>query len=88
MKYNDSLIVKRVPKWIRERTRENMEVYSMGLYDAFNDAVLSYPKRASAALRNAWYFSDYREYIPSAYLPRFLNFTEYPPEFRTGRETK
>ena len=37
--YIDSLIVRRVPKWIRERTHENMEVYNMCLSDSFEEAI-------------------------------------------------
>ena len=35
MYYDNDLIIGRVPKKIKERTKENMEVYNMGLYDSF-----------------------------------------------------
>ena len=39
MFYYDSLIIGRVPKKIKDRTRENMEVYNMCLSDSFEEAV-------------------------------------------------
>lgn len=38
MFYDDDLIIGRVPKNVKERTKENMEVYNMTLYDAFQEA--------------------------------------------------
>ena len=38
MTYSDDLIVKRVAKQVRERTKENMNVYFLGLADAFDEA--------------------------------------------------
>lgn len=76
MKYSDELIVKKVSKAVRERTRVNMEKYSMSLGDAFNEAVRS--KGRSKNLQLAFYNNDYREYIPSAYYPEYLDFDKYP----------
>ena len=70
MFYDDSLIVCRGPKWIRQRVQDNMEYYNMDLYDSFDEAVRSYPRlHESKKLYNAFYHSDYRQYIPSAYYP-------------------
>jgi hypothetical protein len=66
--FSENLIVRRVPKWIKERTRENMSVYCMGLSDAFAEAVRSYPKlKKNSELWRAWYYDDFRSYIPTAY---------------------
>ena len=63
-------IVKRVPKWIADRTQGNMDNWGMSLYDAFEESVREYPKlKKGSKLWNAWYNSDFREYIPSAYMP-------------------
>jgi len=79
MYYDDSLIVRRVPKWIKERTRENMDVYLMSLNDSFEEAVKNYPKlKKGSELWKAWYYSDFRKYIPSAYRPEYLDFLNYP----------
>ena len=75
--YSDDLIVKRVSKAIRERTRENMDVHMMSLNDAFSEAVRECGTK-SKELLHAWYFSDYRKYIPSAYIPDYLDFNKYP----------
>ena len=45
---------KRVPKAIKERTRENMEVYNMCLSDAFEEAVKTLAKK-DTNLWWAWY---------------------------------
>lgn len=79
MFYDDSLIVRRVPKWIRERTRDNMEYYCMGLYDSFQEAVRNYPKLTRGSeLWKAWYYDDFRLYIPSAMNPERMDFNKYP----------
>lgn len=75
--YSEDMIVKRVPKAVRERTKENMEQYHMSLYDAFDEAVRHVSPKG-AELRNAWFFSDYRKFIPEAYLPKYLNFKLFP----------
>ena len=75
----DDLIVRRVPKWIVERTRENIEVYNMCLSDSFAEAVRNYPKlKRGSELWKAWYYDDFRKYIPSAYRPETLDFCKYP----------
>lgn len=77
MYYSDDLIVGNVPDDVRERTKENMEVFSMGLYDAFDDAVRECV-HTTCELFVAWYVSDYRKFIPDAYLPKYLNFELFP----------
>ena len=77
MWYSDDLIVKRVSRQVRERTRENMEIYNMSLSDAFEEAARNYAKRGSD-LYLAFYTSDFREYNPSAYQEKYLDFEKYP----------
>ena len=79
MFYHDDLIVRRVPKWIRERTRDNMDNYGMALYDAFAEAVRNYPKlKRGSELWKAWYYDDFRLYIPSDIEPSHMDFRKYP----------
>lgn len=75
--YTEDLIVKRVSKKVRKRTRENMDVYCMGLSDAFEEAAKTYAKPGTE-LYKAWYHSDFRKYIPSAYRAEYLDFSKYP----------
>ena len=75
--YSNDLIVKRVSKKVRERTRENMDIYCMNLSDAFKEAAFTYAKNGTK-LYKAWYHDDFREFIPSAYDPKYLNFKQYP----------
>ena len=72
-----NLIVKSVPKAIVLKTEQNMKELHLDLYDAFKNAVTETHCK-SVRLRHAWYFDDYREYIPSAYLPEYLDFDKYP----------
>lgn len=68
---------KRVPKAIENRTKENMKVYNMTFIDAFEEAVRTLAKK-NTRLWKAWYYSDFREYIPSEYIEKYLDFKEYP----------
>lgn len=80
MYYTDDFIVKKVPKKVRARTKENMEKYEMILSDAFEEAAKTYAKPGTE-LWKAWYFSDYRKYIPSAYDPKYLDLEKYPLKY-------
>lgn len=77
MFYNDELIVGNVPQKIRKRIQENMEVYNMCLSDSFEEAVKTYAKEGTE-LWKAWYYSDFRKFIPSVYREESLNFVKYP----------
>lgn len=80
MSYKDDLIIGRVPKKIKEETKKNMEKYCMGLYDAFNEAARTYARKGTE-LWKAWYYDDFRKFIPSAYLPEYLDFSKYPLKY-------
>lgn len=80
MIYFDDYIVKRVPKEVRKRTKENMEVYFMDLYDAFDEAARKFAKKGTE-LWKAWYYCDLRKYIPSAYNEEYLDFNAYPMKY-------
>lgn len=80
MFYDDSLIIGRVPKKIKDRTKENMEVYNMCLSDSFEEAVKELAKYGTE-LWKAWYYSDFRKFIPSAYNPEYLDFSKYPLKY-------
>lgn len=77
MKYNNDLIVGNVLVAVRDRVRENMDVFGMGLYDAFDEAVRECV-HTPCELFAAWYVSDYRKFIPEAYLPKYLDFDLFP----------
>lgn len=79
-KFNDEMITRKVPKFVKDRTRENMEVYNMDLYDAFKEAARAYGNKSgkSKKLFAAWYYDDYREFIPSAYEEKYLDFEAFP----------
>lgn len=80
MSYSEDLIVKKVPMRIRERTKENMDKYCLTLYDAFQEAVRELAKKGTK-LYKAWYYDDFREYIPSVYYEKYLDFDKYPLKY-------
>ena len=83
--FDSDLIVRRVPKWIVDRTKENVEGYNMGIYDAFKEAVSSYPKlKHGSKLWEAWFYDDFRKYIPSAYMEEYLDFRKHPIKTQQG----
>lgn len=71
---------KRVSKKIKERTEENYYTYNMSLLDAFEEAVRTYAKKGTE-LWKAWYYSDFRAYIPSEYREEYLDFEKYPLKY-------
>lgn len=81
MTFDETDFAKRVPKKILNRTRENMEVYSMGLYDSFKEAVREFSKPGTK-LWKAWYYDDFREYITCVYISKYLNFKKYPLKYK------
>lgn len=80
MLFYSEMIVKRVPKTIVNRTQENMDVYHMCLSDAFEEAARNFAKRGTE-LWKAWYYDDFRKYIPSAYREEYLDFDKYPIKY-------
>ena len=76
-KLDESLIVKRIPKKLLARVKMFYEKYNMSLADSFHEAVRGYSE-ASQELKKAFYYEDYRAYIPSEYLPESLDFNKYP----------
>lgn len=77
MFYDDDKIIGKVPKTIRKRTKENMEKYFMSLHDAFDEACRELTKPGQE-LYKAWYYSDFRRFIPSAYSVEYMDFNKYP----------
>lgn len=75
-----NLFSKKVSKSVANRTVENMERYGMSLSDAFEEAARSLAKN-NTELWAAWYFCDFRKFIPFAYLPKYLDFKKYPTRY-------
>jgi hypothetical protein len=74
------IFAKRVPKIIKKRTIENIEVYNLSLGDAFEEAVKELAEKG-IELWNAWYHSDFREYLPEIYNKEYLDFSKYPLKY-------
>ena len=79
--FDENDFIKRVPKKILERTRENMEVYHMDLADSFQEATRELAKKGTT-LWKAWYYDDFREYVPCIYCPEYLDLSRYPLKYK------
>lgn len=75
--FNNDMIVRRVPKVVREATRVYMDEYDMSLADAFGEAVRENVHKPTE-LFWAWYYGDFRKFIPSAYVEEYLDFNRFP----------
>ena len=71
---------KKIPKKIKERTIENVEVYHLSLGDAFEEAVRELANKGTE-LWKAWYYSDFRKYLPQIYESEYLDFSKYPLKY-------
>lgn len=76
----ETVIVGRVSKAVIKRVKENMEKYCMGFTDAFEEAARTLAKPGTE-LHKAWYYSDYRRFIPSCINPEYLDFNKYPLKY-------
>lgn len=80
MYFTDDMIVEVVSPAVREYTREGMDVYNLNLADSFEDAARTYAKPGTE-LYDAWFYNDFRKYIPSAYEEKYLDFEKYPLKY-------
>ena len=85
--FNEKNIKRRVPKRVIERVRENMETYNMSLADALKEAAGAFANLGTR-LFAAWYYDDFREYIPSEYQTKYLDFEKYPLKYETKEENQ
>ena len=76
---------KEVPEEVILRTKENMEVYNMDLNDSFQEAARTLAPKGTD-LWKAWYYDDFREYIPCAYQEKYLDFDVYPLKYKTSAD--
>lgn len=73
-------IVKKVPKVIIKRAEENYYKYNMSVLDSFEEAVRNFAKKGTE-LWKAWYWDDFRAFIPSEYREEYLDFEKYPLKY-------
>ena len=82
MYFSEDLFTKKVPKWIVNRTRENVERFGMCLDESFEEAVKSYPRlKKGSELWKAWFYDDFRAYLPCIYRSEYLDFSKYPRKY-------
>ena len=77
MDIDGNRIIGNVPKAIRKRTQENMDKYNLDLSDAFDEACRALAK-PNTELYKAWYYGDFRRFIPTAYNLEYMDFNKYP----------
>lgn len=80
MIFDEKYFAKKIPKKILKRIKENMGIYGLTLDEAFGEAARTLAKRGST-LWKAWYYSDYREFVPCLYEPEYLDFLKYPLKY-------
>lgn len=76
-RFTSKWIVKPIPKFVMNRTRYNYNYYRMDLADSFREAVRACPN-LDGELAQAFWCDDFRNFIPSAYLSEYLDFSKYP----------
>ena len=79
--YDDSKIIGKVNKKVRNATKRYMEKYNLNLADAFKEACRYYASK-STELYIAWYYDDFRKFIPSEYNKKYLDFEKYPLKYK------
>lgn len=77
----ENLIARRVPRRVVLETFYGIWYENQSLHDAFNYAACHYAKTGTE-LYKAWYNSDFRRFIPSAYCAQFLDFSKYPLKYQ------
>lgn len=80
--YNEKDFAIKLPKYLTDEIKKLMEKYSLSLSDAVKEAFRNKVKSKNTLWYKAWYFDDYREIIPSAYLPKYLDFEKYPLKYK------
>lgn len=78
--FDEDDFIKDIPKNILERTKENMEVYHIDLRDAFQEAVREFAQEGTV-LWKAWYYDDFRAYVPCIYEQKYLDLEKYPLKY-------
>lgn len=71
----------RIPAKIKHLTLYYMDYYCVTLSDAFESAVKESVKKG-CELWAAWYYVDFRKFIPSAYVPDSLDFKKHPLAYK------
>lgn len=66
-----------IPYNLKRKTLNLMDRHCLGLSDAFEIVARENSVKGSK-LWAAWYWCDFREFIPMAYRPQFLDFNKYP----------
>lgn len=67
----------KIPKKIKDETLAYMDEEGVSLADAFEWACKEYAPKGSE-LWKAWYYNDFRKFIPGEYDPKYLDFDRYP----------
>ena len=76
--WKDDLVVGPAGDKIVNETRKLMENKKLDLWSAFREACIKWPPEIGTDLYFARFYGDYREYIPSAYEEKYLDFKVYP----------
>lgn len=79
--FDENDFIKKLPRSVLKRTKENMEIYNMDLTDSIQEAARTLAKPGTE-LRKAWYYDDYRAFVPCIYESKYLDFSKYPLKYK------
>lgn len=71
-----------IPDDLKKRIEENVTIYLLGEGDAVKEAFGHFCRNGAfdpnSKLYKAWYYSDFREFVPEIYISKYLDFEKYP----------
>lgn len=77
-KVDNSMFAVKLPKYLLNRVQLYVERFNMSLIDSLRSACLDVCNSKNTLWYKAWYYDDYREILPSAYIEEYLDFEKYP----------
>lgn len=79
--YDESYFKIKLPKYISEAIKRNIEKYNVDLADAVEFAFREKVNNKNTLWWKAWYYDDYREIVPCIYEKEYLDFKKYPLKY-------
>lgn len=79
--YDESYFKIKLPKYLSEAIKRNMEKYHVNLGDAVEFAFREKANNKNTLWWKAWYYNDYREIVPCIYEKEYLDFKKYPLKY-------
>lgn len=81
-KVDNSMFAVKLPKYLLNRVQWYVERFNMSLIDSLRSACCDVCHSKNTLWYKAWYYEDYREILPSAYIEEYLDFEKYPLKYK------